>query len=132
MKKQYKPLVKIVSIVILTLSISVVVILSLSRPIKNPIMSIKDCVLFLQEKGISVSEGDCVVSDITIPKQFGELYKKYAEDQKKKGYNLSRYKGDEAKLYTFVTWDNDNTNSTAYTVTVVKSKVVAFDVVEMP
>lgn len=54
---------------------------------------------FLRENGYSVASP--VTKEITIPSEFGEVYENYNELQKEQGFDLSKYKGENAVSYTF-------------------------------
>lgn len=56
-------------------------------------------IAFLSEHGYTVASP--TVKTVTIPEEFGEVYKEYNKLQKSQGFDLSRYKGREAVSYTF-------------------------------
>ncbi len=60
-----------------------------------------DRVNYLQSFGWKVSAEPIDEQEIVIPKKFSDVYKSYAELQKKQGFELSKYGGLEAKRYTY-------------------------------
>lgn len=56
---------------------------------------------FIAELGYSADDSAATVKEITIPSDFGEVYREYNKLQKKAGYDLSHYKGKKAQVYTY-------------------------------
>ncbi len=54
---------------------------------------------YLQSFGIET--GECTVDEITIPGEFNDVYKNYNEMQRSQGFDLTDYKGQSVKRYTF-------------------------------
>ena len=54
----------------------------------------------LSECGIETA-GSCTKKTVTIPDEFGEVYERYNELQKRQGFDLYRYRSREAVVYTF-------------------------------
>ena len=48
------------------------------------------------------SDSPYEVVELTIPTEFNEVWKKYNNLQKEKGYDLSLYKGKKCKRYTYL------------------------------
>lgn len=55
---------------------------------------------FINARGYDVSE-DAVSKEIVIPYEFSEVYSNYNELQKKSGFDLYRYRGKKAFVYTY-------------------------------
>ncbi len=55
---------------------------------------------YLAHNGI-VTAGGPFTKDIYIPEEFGEVYERYNELQKEQGFDLSPYRGRNARQYTF-------------------------------
>lgn len=56
---------------------------------------------FLAGFGWKTEEAAAGVAEITIPAEFSDVYMRYNELQKKQGYDLSAYRGERVKQYTF-------------------------------
>lgn len=56
---------------------------------------------FLNRQGWIVKPDPVSKEKVTIPAEFNELYKKYAELQTAQGFDLDKYKGKEATLYSY-------------------------------
>jgi len=56
---------------------------------------------FLNNLGYKIDENSVLFKQITIPHNFCETYNKYNDLQKTAGYNLEKYKGKDATLYTY-------------------------------
>ncbi len=57
-------------------------------------------IAFIEELGYEVDE-DASSKEIVIPYEFGEVYSNYNELQKKSGFDLYRYRGKKAFVYTY-------------------------------
>ncbi|MGN0586208.1 MAG: DUF4830 domain-containing protein [Oscillospiraceae bacterium] len=56
---------------------------------------------FLNKHGWIVKPDPVSKENVTIPSEFNDLYKKYAELQATQGFDLEKYKGKEAILYSY-------------------------------
>lgn len=56
---------------------------------------------FLKEMGWEVSEEYDECKAIEIPKEFNDVYTKYNDLQKQQGFDLAKYKGETAEVYTY-------------------------------
>ena len=56
---------------------------------------------FLKSFGLAVNETPTEVKNITIPENFSEVYKNYNNLQIESGFNLEKYKGKSAQVYTY-------------------------------
>ena len=59
-----------------------------------------DILTILSESGIEAS-GEFTRKTVTIPEEFGDVYKRYNELQKEQGFDLYDYRSREADVYTF-------------------------------
>lgn len=58
-------------------------------------------IAFLSQFGWEVSEDPIEVSEVIIPDEFDETYEKYNEIQKQQSLDLSKYKGERVKKWTY-------------------------------
>lgn len=58
-------------------------------------------VSYLKGLGVDPDDSGCVSKDIIIPQSFSDVYQNYNKLQKKAGFDLSRYKGRSATVYTY-------------------------------
>lgn len=59
-----------------------------------------ELLVFITDMGYTVKEGSLQCREVTIPKEFDEVYEKYNKMQRDCGYNLEKYKGKAVNLYT--------------------------------
>jgi len=57
--------------------------------------------IYLKSLGIEAEDDRLSSKEITIPQNFNEVYKEYNNLQKKSGFDLSRFKGKKATVYTY-------------------------------
>ncbi len=62
--------------------------------------STEDIKEYLAANGI-ITAGEPLTKEIYIPEEFGEVYERYNELQKEQGFDLSPYRGRNARQYTF-------------------------------
>ena len=58
-------------------------------------------VQYLKGLKLEVDDSDVTSKDITIPQIFSKVYENYNNLQKKSGFDLSKYKGKPATVYTY-------------------------------
>lgn len=56
---------------------------------------------YIRRLGYHVNETAVSVKEITIPQDFGQVYAKYNELQKKAGFDLADHKGEKATVYCY-------------------------------
>ena len=56
---------------------------------------------FLKSIGIEANDSESTSKTVIIPKEFGEVYNSYNKLQKEAGFDLSKYKGKTATVYTY-------------------------------
>lgn len=63
---------------------------------------------FLESVGVSAEDSAVESKNIIIPEKFSAVYEQYNALQLEAGFDLSRYKGEEAVLYTYpITGDTE-------------------------
>ena len=65
-------------------------------------------VAYLKSLGLGINDSSVTSKKITIPEHFDEVYKQYNAIQKKAGFDLSKYKGESADVYTYALDAPDN------------------------
>lgn len=82
-----------------------------SDKVLNNSESLSDCIEFKTEKDIKkyiksfgweIEEKPSEVVNVKVPTEFNDVYKNYNKIQKEQGFDLSKYKGKNAKRITFV------------------------------
>ncbi|MGI5979531.1 MAG: DUF4830 domain-containing protein [Oscillospiraceae bacterium] len=58
-------------------------------------------VKFLAELGWDVDPEPVCISEVTIPLEFSDVYKKFNELQIEQGYNLSEHRGEKVLIYAY-------------------------------
>ncbi len=56
---------------------------------------------YLESQGWEVNDEPVETKEIVIPKEFSSVYESYNELQKAQGFDLSKYCGQKAELYTY-------------------------------
>ncbi len=56
---------------------------------------------FLEDIGLTVEENDYDYKEITIPKEFDDVYNQYNELQKQDGFDLKKYAGKTVDKFTY-------------------------------
>ncbi len=82
----------------------------------------EDRVMFLESLGWEVEATPLAEKKVIIPKEFSEVYTAYNKLQLEQGFDLSKYKGMEAALYTYAI-----TNYTGYKGSVVADLYILSD-----
>lgn len=86
-------------------------------------------VAFLNSFGYEVDAEPTLIEEVIIPTEFDEDYTAYNNYQKMSGFDLSKYKGDRVKKYTFkVTNYPDQKNGVNANVLVYKGKAIGGDI----
>ena len=85
-------------------------------------------VAFIENMGYKVNKDiPEEVKEIEIPHVFNDIYKQYQEIQKKAAYDLEKYAGSKATLYTYSLIYEDRTDVCAHLI-VVEGKIVGGDI----
>ncbi|MBO4693298.1 MAG: DUF4830 domain-containing protein [Clostridia bacterium] len=83
-------------------------------------------------KSLSMTPDDSMVEikKINIPLKFSDVYKNYNEMQIQSGYDLSRYKGVKATLYTYPVGKINSSNNDEYYVNLIvyNGRIIGGDV----
>ncbi len=61
----------------------------------------KERIAFLKNFSYDVDEEPIEIKEIIIPSEFNDTYTRYNEIQLSQGFDLEKYKGESAKLYTY-------------------------------
>jgi len=97
--------------------------------ISKNISSNEDRISFLNRCGWEVEEEPVDVQNIVIPKEFDEVYKQYNEIQKLQGYDLMKYRGKSATMYTYLIKNYiTDEEGVAANLLIYKDKVIGGDV----
>ncbi len=109
--------------------LSAIIIAAASCGKTYPAHSEKDIEKFLSEHGIETA-GKSTIKTVTIPAEFGAVYERYNELQKRQGFDLTAYRSREATVYTFgvVSVDDKHTDLTEAHVMVCDDAVIGGDV----
>ena len=83
-----------------------------------------EMLIFITDMGYTVKEGSLQCREVTIPKDFDDVYDKYNKMQKECGYNLEKYKGKAVNLYTAEITNHPESEGVIIEVLVYKSKPI--------
>lgn len=86
-------------------------------------------VSFLNSFGYEVEAEPSLIEEVIIPSEFDKDYETYNNYQKLSGFDLSKFKGDRVKKYTYrVTNYPDHTGEVNANLLVYKGKVIGGDI----
>ncbi len=86
-------------------------------------------VAFLNSFGYEVEAEPTLIEEVIIPTEFDEDYTAYNNYQKLSGFDLSKYKGDRVKKYTFKVMNYpDQKSSVNANILVYKGKAIGGDI----
>lgn len=88
----------------------------------------EDRVAYLKSLGWDVETEPVESAAVTIPKEFGEVYKQYADIQSAQGFDLKSYAGKECTRYTYRVLNYPGEDAVVADIIVYKGKVIAGDV----
>ena len=101
----------------------------LNNNIDTNVKSTAEHIEFLNSYGYNVIENPVQIQEIVIPSQFSESYEKYNEYQKLSGFDLTRYKNQRVKKYTYKVTDYEFCeDEVVANVLVYNNKVVGGDI----
>ncbi len=75
--------------------------LAMEQAMSKKVASEEERVAFLKDFGWELEEEPVEISEVEIPKEFDEVYNAYNSIQKEQGYDLLKYRGKTAMLYTY-------------------------------
>lgn len=81
------------------------VIYAVNRMIKPAAITLEteaDMLGFLHDLGWETSDGAINCREVMIPEEWNEVYTKYNELQLQQGFDLSKYRGKTATIYTYM------------------------------
>lgn len=87
-----------------------------------------DMVRFLESYGWSVESEPVKIVQVTVPKSFDAVYEKYNQIQIAQGLDLSRHKGERARLFTYVVTNYDYQGTVYANLLISGEKVIAGDI----
>ena len=87
-------------------------------------------ILYLKSLGLLVSTEPVDIAEITIPKEFDDVYEKYNQIQKQAGLDLSKYKNKTCMRYSYEVYNMDENNEQPVRVNIFlyKDQVIAGDI----
>ena len=83
---------------------------------------------FLSSLGWQVETPALSIEKVLIPKNFSDVFLKYNEMQKSKGYDLSSYAGKEVELYTYKVTNHKSYDTVYAQLYIYKGKLIGGDI----
>lgn len=84
---------------------------------------------FISQFGWEVEQEPVEVREVVIPSQFGDVYEKYNVIQLEQGFDLTKYKGERAKRWTYKVTNYPSYDNVVYINMLIKDgKVIGGDV----
>lgn len=83
---------------------------------------------FIASLGWEVGETYDESSVITIPAEFDDVYSQYNELQKQQGFNLERYKGEQAEIYSYAVSNYSDRENVCINLITFNGKLIGGDV----
>ena len=99
-----KNIIALIALFLIALSLTLKVCSAFANGIEGD--TEKKRLAFIENLGITVF-GEPSVKEITIPESFSDVYENYNKMQEKAGFDLSKYKGETAKIYSYKEKDKD-------------------------
>ncbi len=103
MKRKLKPIGVIFTVLLAIISVITVALAISARPLPDG-STAQLRRQYITALGYRCSEQE-LSREIVIPAEFSEVYQNYNELQKQYGFDLSRFKGDSATVYTYSVTD---------------------------
>ena len=94
----------------------------------NNMKSTSDMIRFLESYGWNVESEPVKIVQVTVPKSFDAVYEKYNQIQIAQGLDLSRHKGESARLFTYVVSNYDYQGTVYANLLISGEKVIAGDI----
>ncbi len=89
----------------------------------------QDHIDFLKEYGYNVGDKPIQIQEIIIPQEFSAEYEQYNNYQKLSGFDLSKYKGQRVKKYTYKVTDyKDSDDEVVANIYLYNEKVIGGDI----
>lgn len=89
----------------------------------------EDRIIFLNQRGLVVSENEIEMKEVIIPIEFDEVYIKYNELQVSQGFNLEKFKGKTAEMYTYLVMNFDESKGETYAnILIYDNKIIGGDI----
>lgn len=82
----------------------------------------------IERLGWQTDEDTVEVADIVIPEIWDSTMKEYNDLQKKAGYDLTKYKGKTAKLYSYAVLNYDGYNNVKIDLIIYDTKIIGGDI----
>lgn len=111
---------------IITLIVTVCLFASSSPTHKGK--DILDRTAYLSFLGYTVDDGSEIKTEIKIPQNFSKIYSEYNNTQKVAGYDLSKYSGQQAIMYTYSLSGFKDCNNAYANLIVLDGKIIGGDI----
>ena len=84
---------------------------------------------FLKDLGWEIEDTSSEPTEVIIPTDFDDIYEAYNVMQKENGFNLSKYKGKLASLYTYIIKNHPSNEAETYAnLLIYKNKIIGGDI----
>lgn len=88
-----------------------------------------DRIIFLNQRGLDVSDEEIDMKEVIIPMEFDAVYTKYNELQVSQGFNLEKFKGKTAEMYTYLVLNFDDSKGETYAnILIYDNKIIGGDI----
>ncbi len=137
--KVNKNLVRMIALILVALVVGIVV-WTIARPnaeetatsgmiSADKLKSNEDRVAFIKSYGWEINESAVEVMEVTIPEEFDEVYKVYADLQAEQGLDLEKYAGKNAKRWSYTLLNYpDATEEVRVNLLIYNDKLIACDI----
>lgn len=85
-------------------------------------------VQFLEDLGWEVSQEPMDVREVIIPEEWNAVFEEYNDLQKQQGFDLDRYKGKQATIYTYQIMNYEGADSVVANLMIYDGRLIAGDV----
>ena len=97
------------------------------QPVPTDISSNEDRIAYLAACGYTAEPEPVQTQEVSIPKEFNEVFTRYNELQQSQGFDLTPYAGKRAKRYVYRITDHPSGSEVLATLVIYQDTVIAAD-----
>ena len=98
-----------------------------NQTMPTEVSSNEDRLAYLRACGYNAESEPLRTQEVSIPKEFNEVFTRYNELQQAQGFDLSDYAGKRAKRYVYLVTDHPDGENVHATLIVYQDRVIAAD-----
>lgn len=126
-----KPLLKVLLILMAIAGILLLAVTFVNRLTDQNKIMLEDIpaqVAFLEDLGWEVSAEPVDIREVIIPEEWNGVFEEYNDLQKQQGFDLDKYRGKQATIYTYQIQNYDDKENVIANLMIFDGKLIAGDV----